>query len=47
MSHLKFFLNCIIIEHKPKKVQTQSTNMIVYDMETFNTNGAVPYAKCI
>ena len=30
-----------------KKVQSQSTNMIVYDLETFNTDKVVPYANCI
>ena len=34
-------------EYKPKKVQSQLTNMVVYDLETFNTDKAVPYAKCI
>ena len=34
-------------EYKPKKVQSQITNMVVYDMETFNTDETVPYANCI
>ena len=34
-------------EYKPKKVQSQLTNMVVYDLETSNTDKAVPYAKCI
>ena len=34
-THVKSYINC---EYKPKKVQSQLTNMIVYDMETFNTN---------
>ena len=34
-------------EYKPKKVQSQITNMIVYDIETFNTIKCVPYATCI
>ena len=29
-------------EYKSKKVQSQSTNMVVYDIETFNTDRAVP-----
>ena len=32
---------------KPKKVQSQLTNMVVFDIETFNTDRAVPYANCI
>ena len=38
---------CIKYEYKPKKVQSQLTNMIVYDIETFNTIKCVPYANCI
>ena len=34
-------------EYKPKKVHSQLTNMVVYDIETFNTIKCVPYAKCI
>ena len=34
-------------EYKPKKVQSQLTNMIVYDLETFSNEKAVPYASCI
>ena len=34
-------------EYKPKKVQSQLTNMIVFDSETFNTYKAVPYGNCI
>ena len=30
-----------------KKVQSQLTNMIVYDIETFSTIKCVPYANCI
>ena len=30
-----------------KKVQSQLTNMVVYDLETFNTDKAVAYASCI
>ena len=34
-------------EYKPKKVQSQLTNMVVYDIEFFNTIKCVPYANCI
>ena len=34
-------------EYKPKKVQSQLTNMTVYDLETFNTDKAFPYAMCM
>ena len=34
-------------EYKPKKVQSQLTKMVVSDIETFNTDRAVPYANCI
>ena len=43
---LKVILN-IKYEYKPKKVQSQLTNMVIYDLETFNTDEAVPYASCI
>ena len=33
-------------EYKPKKVQSQLTNMVVHDMESFNTDRAIPYAIC-
>ena len=39
--HVKNFLK---YEYEPKKVQSQLTNMLVYDIETFNTDRAVPYA---
>ena len=42
--HVKSFIK---YEKKPKKVQSQLTNMIVYDIETFNTDRAFPYANCI
>ena len=38
--HVRSFIK---YEYKPNKVQFQLTNLIVYDLETFNTNGAVPY----
>ena len=34
-------------EYKPKTVQSQLTNMIVYDIETFSTIKCLPYANCI
>ena len=42
--HVKSYIK---YEYKPKKVQSQLTNMIVYDIETFNTIKCVPYANCI
>ena len=42
--HVKSFVK---YEYKPKKVQSQLTNMVVYDLETFNTDRVVPYANCI
>ena len=42
--HVKSFVK---YEQNPKKVQSQLTNMIVYDIETFHTDRAVPYANCI
>ena len=30
-----------------KKLQSQLTNMIADDIETFNTDRAAPYANCI
>ena len=42
--HVKSFIK---YEYKSKKVQSQSTNMVVYDIETFNTDRAVPYANCM
>ena len=34
-------------EYIVKKVQSQLTNMIVYDLETFTTDKAVPFPNCI
>ena len=34
-------------EYKPKNVQSQLTNMIVYDIETFIAINCVPYSSCI
>ena len=42
--HVKSYIK---YEYKPKKVQSQLTNMIVYHIETFNTIKCVPYANCI
>ena len=42
--HVKSFIN---YEYKPKKVQSQLTNMVVYDIEIFNTIKCVPYSDCI
>ena len=37
----------IKFEYRPKKVQSQLTNLIVYDIENFNTDRVVPYAVCL
>ena len=42
--HVKSFIK---YEYKPKKVQSQITNMVVYDIETLITVKCVPYANCI
>ena len=42
--HVKSYIK---YEYKPRKVQSQLTNMIVYDKETFSTIKCVPYANCI
>ena len=42
--HVKSYIK---YEYKPKNVQSQITNMIVYDIETFSTIKCVPYANCI
>ena len=34
-------------EYKPKKVQSQLTNLFLYDLETFTIDWAIPYASCI
>ena len=41
--HVKSYIK---YEYKPKKVQSQLTNVIVYDIETFSTIKCVPYANC-
>ena len=43
----KHFKSLVKYEYKPKKVQSQVTNMVVYDIEAFNIDKAVPYASCI
>ena len=42
--HVKGFIQN---EYKPKKVQFQLTKMIVYVIETFNTDRALSHANCI
>ena len=42
--HVKSFTK---YEYKPKKNQSQLTNMVIYDIEAFNTIKCIPYAKCI
>ena len=44
---LKVLLNFIKNKYKPKNVQFQLSNKIVYDLKIFNTDEAIPYAKCI
>ena len=36
----------VIYEYKPKKVQSPLTNIIVYDLETFNKVRSGPYCSC-
>ena len=40
--HVKSYIK---YEYKPKKVQSQLTNMVDYDIETFSTIKCVPYAN--
>ena len=42
--HVESFIK---YENKHKRVQSQLTNMINYDIEPFNTNKCVPYSNCI
>ena len=42
--HVKTYIK---YEYKPEKIQSQLTNMVVYDIETFSTIKCVPYANCI
>ena len=41
---LRFLLNT---NTNLKNIQSQSTNMVVFDIETYNTDRAFPYANCI
>ena len=38
-----FFKN----DYKPESVKSPLTNVVVYDLETFNKPRAVPYCSCI
>ena len=42
--HVKSFIK---YEYNPKKVKSPLTNIVVYDLETFNKIKAVPYCSCI
>ena len=42
--HVESFIK---YEYNPKKVKSPLTNVVVYDLETFNKNRAVPYCSCI
>ena len=42
--HVKSFIK---YEYNPKKVKSPLTNIVVYDLETFNKKRAVPYCSCI
>ena len=41
--HVKIFIK---YEYNPKKVISPLTNIVVYDLETFNKTRAVPYCSC-
>ena len=43
----KLVKNFVKYEYIPKNVQSQLSNVVVYDLETFNVDKAVPYASCI
>ena len=43
----KLFKCFIQDEYNPKKVKSPLTNIVVYDLETFNKFRAVPYCSCI
>ena len=43
----KLVKSFVICHYKPEKFQSQLTNMIVYDIDIFNTDRAVPYAICM
>ena len=42
--HVKSFIK---YDYKPKKVKSPLTNIVVYDLGTFNKIRAVPYCSCI
>ena len=42
--HVKSFIKN---EYNPKKVKSPLTNIVIYDLETFNSFRAVPYCSCI
>ena len=42
--HVKSFIK---YEYNPKKVKSPLTNIVVYDLETFNKIRAVPYCSCL
>ena len=42
--HVKSFIK---YEYNPKKVESPLTNIVVYDLETFNKTRVVPYCSCI
>ena len=42
--HVQSFIK---YEYNPKKVKSPLTNIVVYDLETFNKIRAVPYCSCI
>ena len=42
--HVKSFIK---YEYNPKKVKSPLTNIVAYDLETFNNFRAVPYCSCI
>ena len=42
--HVKCFIE---YEDNPKKIITLITNIVVYDLETFNKIRAVPFCVCI
>ena len=44
---VKNFIKYEYKPNKPKKVQSQLTNMVVYDLQTFNTDRAIPYVNSI
>ena len=42
--HIESFIK---YEYNPKKVKSALTNIVVYDLQTFNKKRAVPYCSCI